>query len=256
MKVLCIGDVTSPGGIEHLHRDLWNFRRAHGIDLCVVNGENASLITGISPELADKLFLAGADVISGGNHTLRNKNAYSYLDDQEAILRPLNFGDGAPGHGACITDADGKRILVGCVMGTVHMDPVLDSPFDAVEKMLAEREGQYDFALLDIHAEATGEKLALAHAFDGRFAAIFGTHTHVPTADLQILPRGTGYVSDLGMCGERGGILGMDAACVIRRMRTRLPHRFSVAEGECKADGVILTWDENGKTVACERVSF
>lgn len=254
MKILCIGDVTSPAGVGHLERKLRAFRRERAIDLCVVNGENASLITGISPDLAERLFLAGADVISGGNHTLRNKAAYRYLDDTACILRPLNFGDGAPGHGYCITEACGKRVLVACAMGNVHIDPVLDSPFDAIEKMLKAERGNYDLALLDIHAEATGEKLAVAHAFDGEFSVIFGTHTHVPTADLQILPKGTGYVTDLGMCGETGGILGMNADDVVLRVRSHLPIKFSVAPGACAADGCIFTIDQNGRTVSVERV--
>ena len=248
--------MTSPAGVDHLYQNLWKFRSARGIDFCVVNGENASLVTGISPELAERLFRAGADVISGGNHTLRNKAVYTYLDDTANILRPLNFGDGAPGRGFCITEACGKRILVACAMGNVHIDPVLDSPFGVIERTLDENAGRYDLALLDIHAEATGEKLAVAYAFDGRFSAIFGTHTHVPTADLQILPKGTGYVSDLGMCGETGGILGMNAEEVVRRIRSHLPGRFSAASGSCAADGCIFTLDAAGKTTSCERVRF
>ena len=139
-------------------------------------------------------------------------------------------------------------------MGNVHIDPVLDSPFAAVDRMLAERAGKYDIAVLDVHAEATGEKLALAYAFDGKFSVVFGTHTHVPTADLQILPRGTGYVSDLGMCGETGGVLGMNAEEVVARMRSHLPLKFSAAQGPCAADGCVFTLSPDGKTTACERV--
>lgn len=254
MKILCIGDLTSSGGAKLLKEKLWGFRRAHGIDLCLVNAENAGFITGASPEMADLLFSAGADVLTGGNHTLKNRGIYSYIDEHEYMLRPVNFSD-APGQGYCIVDAMGWRVMVINAMGNVHIEPTLDAPFDYIERALRREEGRYDFAILDIHAEATGEKLAVAHAFDGRISIIYGTHTHVPTADLQILPRGTGYVSDVGMCGESGGILGMDAECVVKRMRSHLPLKFEVAKGAPTADGVIFDIDTaSGRVRALERV--
>ena len=257
MNVLVIGDVTSPGGIEHLKKNLWRVRREYGIDLCIVNGENAAFITGISPALAEVLISSGADVITGGNHTLRNRSAYTYLDDTKEILRPINFGDGAPGHGYTIVDAMGYRVLVINAMGTLNIDPSLDSPFRYIEKALASEAGKYDFAVLDIHAEATGEKLAIAHAFDGRIGIIFGTHTHVPTADEQILPRGTGYISDVGMCGESGGILGLDADTVIERMRSHLPHSFKIATGAPVANGAVFKIDPtSGRVSDVKRINF
>lgn len=239
MKILCIGDVTGSGGVNLLCEKLWRFRRLYGVDLCIVNAENAAFITGASPEAAELLFKAGADVLTGGNHTLRNKAVYSYIDSHENMLRPLNFPD-APGQGYTVTDVLGYRVMVISAMGNVHIEPNLESPFACIERALRREEGRYDFAVLDIHAEATGEKLAVAHAFDGRINVVFGTHTHVPTADMQILPRGTGYVTDLGMCGESGGILGMDAESVVKRMRTSLPYKFEVARGEPKADCVLF----------------
>lgn len=243
MKILVIGDVTSPSGIEHLKRNLWKFREKNGIDLCVVNGENASFVTGISAELAEILLRSGADCITGGNHTLRNKRAYTYLDDTSEILRPLNFGDDAPGHGYTIIDCLGYRVMVINALGRVNMTPVLDSPFTHIDKLLVSENGNYDFAILDIHAEATGEKLAIGYAYDGKINVIFGTHTHVQTADRRILPNGSGYISDVGMCGESEGILGMDAETVVLRMRSNLPHNFKAASGKCHADGVIFTID-------------
>lgn len=257
MKILVIGDVTSPSGIEHLKRNLWKFREKWGVDFCVVNGENASFITGISPELAEVLLRSGADCITGGNHTLRNKKAYTYLDDTREILRPLNFGDCAPGRGYTILDCNGYRIMVINALGRVHIDPVLDSPFNAIDRLLREEEGNYDFAILDFHAEATGEKLAIGYAYDGKINVIFGTHTHVQTADGQILPRGTGYISDVGMCGESGGVIGMDADAMILRMRTNLPHPFKSASGRCHADGVIFTLDtSSGRVTQVTPVGF
>ncbi len=257
MKILVIGDVTSPAGIEHLKRNLWKFREENKVDFCVVNGENAAFITGISPELAEILLRAGADCITGGNHTLRNRKTYTYLDDTAEILRPINFGDGAPGRGYTILDCMGYRILVINALGRVHIDPVLDSHFGYIDRVLREEEGNYDFSILDFHAEATGEKLAVGYAYDGRINIIFGTHTHVQTADGQVLPGGTGYITDVGMCGESGGILGMDAETVVLRMRSNLPHAFRAAEGKCHADGVIFTLDtKTGRVTEVTPVGF
>ena len=242
MRILAIGDVTGAGGVKLLREKLWSFRRAKGVDLCIVNAENAGFITGASPEAAEALFSAGADVLTGGNHTLRNRAVWSYIDDEPRMLRPINFPD-APGSGYCVIDIGGYRVMVISVMGTVHIEPTLDSPFGAIDRLLEREEGKYDFAIMDIHAEATGEKLAIAHAYDGKIAVIFGTHTHVPTADMQILPLGTGYVTDVGMCGESGGILGMSPESVVARMKSRLPLRLEAAEGAPVADCVLFDYD-------------
>lgn len=257
VNILVIGDVTSPLGIDHLKRNLWRVRKENKIDFCVVNGENASFITGISEELADILLSAGADAITGGNHTLRNRSVFTYLDDKSEVLRPINFGDGAPGHGYAILDGAGYRILVINALGNIHMDPVLDSPFSYIDKLLAREAGNYDFSILDIHAEATGEKLAFGYAYDGKINVVFGTHTHVQTADERILPRGTGYISDVGMCGESGGVLGMDAECVVERMRTKIPYKFKAASGAPVANGVIFTFDTaKSRVTEIKRISF
>ena len=257
MKILVIGDVTSPSGLEHLKRNLWKFREKNGIDFCVVNGENASFVTGISGELAEILLRSGADCITGGNHTLRNKKAYSYLDDTDEILRPINFGDDAPGHGYAILDCNGYRVMVINALGRVNMNPTLDSPFTHIDRLLRMEEGNYDFAILDFHAEATGEKLAVGYAYDGKINIVFGTHTHVQTADGRTLPNGTGYISDVGMCGESEGILGMDPDVVVLRMRSNLPHSFKAASGRCHADGVIFTLDNSsGRVIEVKPVGF
>ena len=257
MRILAIGDVTSPGGVEHLSKKLWKFREENKIDMCVVNCENASFITGASGEIAEKLIKSGADCLTGGNHTIRNKAAYTALDDIEAFLRPINFGDGVVGHGYAIIDVNGYRVLVINAMGNIHIDPVLDSPYPYIDRVLAREEGKYDFCVLDIHAEATGEKLAIGYCYDGKINVIFGTHTHVPTADYLILPHGTGYVSDLGMCGESGGVLGMSPESVIEKMRNHVPNKFTLAVGECKADGVIFDLDTATKRVKnITRVKF
>ena len=249
MRILAIGDVTSPAGIEHLEKNLWKVRKEERIDFCVVNGENASFITGISPELAERLFTAGADVITGGNHTLRNSRIFNYIEEKNELLRPINFGGAVPGKGYALVDVMGYRFLVINAMGNVHIEPVLDSPYPYVDSLLERLAGQYDFSVLDIHAEATGEKAAIGYAYDGKINVIFGTHTHVQTADEIILPNGTGYISDVGMCGESGGVLGMDPACVVERMRNKIAHKFVVSCGACRANGVIFDIDTATKRV-------
>ena len=258
MKILVIGDVTSPLGLSHLKENLWRVRKETGADFAIVNGENASFITGIAKEAAEELFLAGADVITGGNHTLQNKLIHSYLDTTENILRPINFPGEAPGRGWCIREAkNGYRVLVINAMGNVHIDPVLDSPYSYIDKTLSQNEGRYDVSVIDFHAEATGEKGALAYNYDGRVSIIFGTHTHVPTADARILPNGCGYITDVGMCGESGGVLGIDGDCIAERMKTRLPSKFKPASGGAVANAALFTVDEKtGKTTAVQRFDF
>lgn len=257
LKILAIGDITSPGGALHLEKNLWAIRRKFGIDFCVVNGENASFISGISQDTAEKLLRSGADVITGGNHTMQNHQAQRMLDEFPEVLRPINYGDGAPGHGYTLINTGARRILVINAMGNVHIEPQLDMPYSYIETVLRKEKGNYDLSILDIHAEATGEKLAVAHTFDGRINVVFGTHTHVPTADASILPRGTGYISDVGMCGESGGILGMEIGSVIFKMKTKLPGKFKFAEGAPFADGVIFTVNEaNGRVTEIKRIKF
>ncbi len=252
-----MGDVTSPGGLAHLEKNLWGVRRRYGIDFCIVNGENASFITGISNEGAENLLRAGADVITGGNHTMQNYTSHRMLEEKQEVLRPINYGDAAPGHGYVIVSTGIQRILVVNAMGCVHIDPQLDAPYSYIDEVLRREKGNFDIAVLDIHAEATGEKLAVAHNYDGRISVIFGTHTHVPTADTSILPNGTGYVSDLGMCGESGGILGMEIRSVLYKMKTKMPGKFKCAEGEPYADAVIFSVDEAAKKVTeVKRIKF
>ena len=257
MNILAIGDVTSPAGLAHLKEQLWRVRREHRIDLCIVNAENASVITGASPDAADTLFASGADCLTGGNHTLRNKATYTYLDDTEAMLRPINFGDAAPGHGYAILDCNGYRVMVINAMGNIGIEPTLDNPYPYIDRALEREKGRYDIAVLDIHAEATGEKAALGYAYDGKISVVYGTHTHVPTCDEIILPGGTGYISDVGMCGESGGVLGMDPTLVVRQLRTRMPIRLEPASGAPRANGVIFDVNtSSGRVVSIERITF
>ncbi len=257
MRILALGDVVGQVAIEYLADKLWAFRSKEKIDFCVANGENATEIRGISAADAEALLGTGVDLITLGNHAFGMKDIYSYLDANEhSIIRPANYPTDAPGVGYTICDVGGWRVLCINVSGRVYLDP-LASPFDTVDRILEREDGRFDVALLDIHAEATSEKLALGRYFDGRVQVLFGTHTHVPTADEQILPHGSGYITDLGMCGPVDGILGTDADAVIYRFRTLMPTRFSVTSGAVRAQGAIFDVDESAKKVrGVRRVVF
>lgn len=257
MKILMVGDVTDPAGVQYLKEHLWEERRRRGIDFVAVNAENASFIGGADQTLAELLLEAGADVLTGGNHTMQRLSVHAFLENDGRMLRPLNYPAAVAGRGYTILDAQGYRMLVLNAMGTVHMEPTLDNPFYAIDRILDREAGHYDFAMLDFHAEAAGEKGAIAHYFDGRIQIIAGTHTHVPTADLQIMPKGTGFVTDLGMCGPTGGVLGIDAQVIIERSMLHLPKKYEAAQGPVFADGVIFTLDTSSKKVtSAERIRF
>ncbi len=256
-KLLAIGDVVGPTATAYIKEKLWTFRRANKINMVVCNGENAAPGNGLDPQSADKLIESGCDVLTAGNHIFKKREIRPYLDASPFLIRPANYPSGTtPGSGYTTVTVDGFTVLVMNVMGTVYLDP-LACPFDTVERILKKEEGSYDFAVLDIHAEATSEKIALGRHFDGRINVIFGTHTHVPTADVTILPKGSGYVTDLGMSGPHDGVLGVRADIIIEKFRTRLPVKFELAEGEIYVDGVLFTLDaDTGRVIAAERVKF
>ena len=256
MRILAIGDVVGAAAVEYLNRRLWDLRKKEKIDFVVANGENATDCRGVLPRDADALLAAGVDLITLGNHTYGMREIYSYLEDSERVIRPANYPATAPGCGYAILQVDGYRVLCINVSGRVFMEP-LASPFETVDRILERERGGYDFAVMDVHAEATSEKLAMAHYFDGRVAVTFGTHTHVQTADEQVLPRGSGYITDLGMCGPMDGILGTDREIVIERFRSMMPARFRLAEGEISAHGAIFEVDpDTGRVRDVKRVVF
>ena len=242
------------GGVEHLCSRLRRFKRENGIDLTVVNGENSAKWNGIDPCSAQALLDAGADVLTTGNHVFRINAFYDYLENERFVVRPLNFPSSAPGRGATIVDLGMSRVLIMNVMGTVGLEP-LGCPFEAVERALEENKGVYDVSVLDIHAEATSEKAAIARYFDGRINVVFGTHTHVQTADARILPKGTGFITDLGMCGPTDSILGVKSEIIIDKLRSHMPKKFEFAGGETEATGAIFTLD-SGKVTKVETVRF
>ena len=256
MKILAIGDIVGIKSVAYLADRLFRVRGELGVDMVVANGENATEIHGVSKREALAIFDAGVDVITLGNHAYRKSDICEVLSSDRNIIRPANYPPMAPGSGHLITEVKGKRVLCINVMGTAFME-ALSCPFEAVERILDSERVNYDVAILDIHAEATSEKIALGRYFDGRINVIFGTHTHVPTADEQILPKGSGYITDLGMCGPISGILGTDATAVIDKMRTKMPTRFIVASGDIKANAALFELDdETNRTKSVRRVKF
>ena len=256
MKILAIGDVVGKKALEHLKNNLWNIRDKYKIDFVVANGENASDIYGMSASDAETLLSSGVDLITLGNHAFSRRDIFSLLGDSQNIIRPANYPPLAPGGGYTILNIDGWRILGINVLGTAFMDS-LACPFATVDKILERESGNYDFAIMDVHAESTSEKCAIGLYFDGRIQMMFGTHTHVATADEQILPNGSGYITDIGMVGPKFSVIGADAKTVIERMRTKISCRLPIADGEIEASGVIFDFDTSSKKVkSINRIKF
>lgn len=256
MNILALGDIVGSDVISYIKRRLPQFKSDHCIDFTVANGENATAIKGLSREDAEAIFDSGVDFITGGNHIFGKRSLYPMLESDRRIIRPANYPGRVPGEGCRIVDVNSRRMLCMNVSGLVYMEP-LACPFETVEKMLDREKGRYDFALLDIHAEATSEKYAIARYFDGRIAIMFGTHTHVATADNQILPGGSAYITDLGMCGAKNGIIGAEPDAVIEKLRNHTPTAFVPAGVPFAAHGAVFKIDDNTyKPVSVERVTF
>ena len=256
MKILAIGDVVGRHALEYLEKNLWSQRNMLGADMVVVNGENASDIYGIGAADAEALLSAGADLITLGNHAFGRRDIYTMLGDSQSIIRPANYPPLAPGGGYTILNVCGYKALCINIMGTALMES-LACPFATVDRILDREAENYDFALMDIHAESTSEKIALARYFDGRISVMFGTHTHVQTADEQILPQGSGYITDLGMTGPVNSVIGSDIGSVIDRMRTKISCRLTVADGDIKATGALFDLDTDTRRVkSVSRVKF
>lgn len=250
--VLAVGDVVAPSGLKFLSRHLRALRRHYAVDFCVVNGENAAIL-GMKPEQAEEIFSAGADVITMGNHTWGKRELAAYLDDCEYVLRPANYAPQVPGRGWNVVETKAGEVTVIDLIGRVGMDYTPDNPFLCVEKIL--KQVQTRLIFVELHAEATSEKLAMGYHLDGKVTAVWGTHTHVPTADDQILPKGTGYVTDLGMTGPRWSVLGIRPELSIQKFRGDIPSRYEPASGACKLEAVLFTADsETGRCLRTERV--
>lgn len=248
MKILFLGDVMGRAGRRAVLENLPRLREAWKLDFVVVNGENASNGAGLSGEHAKLLLEAGADVLTLGDHAFDQKDMLQFIEKEPRVLRPLNFAKGAPGLGARVfQDGRGRKILVAQVLGNVFMKRAFDDPFSAIDEVLRRHPlgGAVQAALVDVHCEATSEKMGMGHFCDGRASLIVGTHTHVPTGDAQILPRGSGYLTDAGMCGDYDSVIGMEKVEPLRRFVTGMvKSRFTPAEGEATLSGVYVETDD------------
>ena len=252
LRVLAVGDVVGNPGMDRIRKSLRRLIRQTGADFTVVNGENASVV-GITPRQAEDILDAGADVITLGNHSFSKREIVPYLEDTDRILRPANYAPQTPGRGWAVYETRFGPIGVIDLIGRCNMDYGPDNPFLLAEKLLKKLDTR--LILVELHAEATSEKLAMGYMLDGKVSAVWGTHTHVPTADIRVLPQGTGYITDLGMTGPRDSVLGIRPELSIARFRGDLPERYRWAEGETKLEGALFTIDAaTGKCLKAERV--
>ena len=256
ISVLCIDDVIGTVGMKYLHKRLPTLKSLKKIDAVIVNGENSADTNGITPDSANYLLNCGVDLITTGNHSFQRKESYPLYENRNLpVIRPANYPSKAPGTGSAVIDIGRAQIRVLNMMGTVEMNPVLDCPFATSDALLEGIEEK--IVIMDFHAEATGEKRALACYLDGRISAMFGTHTHVQTADEQILPGGTGFITDVGMTGPVNSVIGVSIDAAIEKMKTKMPVRLSYADGECMLNAVLFTIDEkSGRTTAVERINI
>ncbi len=253
-KVLAVGDVVGDPGMDRIRRSLRYLKRRTQADFVIVNGENAAVV-GMTPNQAEDIFDAGADVITMGNHTFGKRELVTYLEDNSRVLRPANLAPQAPGKGWGLYDTKAGDVAVVDLIGRCNMDYGPDNPFLLVDKILKDIPAK--IVLVEIHAEATSEKLAMGYMLDGRVSALWGTHTHVPTADAQVLPKGTGYVTDLGMTGPKHSVLGIQPPLSIAKFRGDLPERYRWANGPTKLESVLFTIDAaTGKCRKAERVDL
>lgn len=261
LKILCVGDVVGRPGREAARQIIPSWRRDGRADFVVLNGENAAHGKGITRDSARELFAAGVDVMTMGNHTWDNKDIFSFIDNEPRLIRPLNFGPppDMPGHGWGVYEvAERPGIKVGVLnlQGLVHLPPMPTSPFHAAEQAVGVISTETPIIIVDFHAEVTSEKVAMGWFLDGRASCVFGTHTHVATADTRILPGGTAYQTDLGMTGGHDGVIGVKKEAVLRKFLVPLPVRHEVAEGDVRLNGLLVTIDPaTGRALDVERIS-
>ncbi len=247
MKILAIGDIVSKQGCLYLRKILTSLKKETGADIVIANGENSAVGNGVIPQSADFIFNSGVDVITLGNHSLKHREIYNYLDENEFIIRPANYHSSAPGRGMAIIDKGYCRVAVINLQGQVYLDSI-ENPFSAADRLIEEAKKQdAQIIIIDFHAEATSEKRALGFYLDGKISALYGTHTHVQTSDNQILPLGTGYVTDIGMTGPYYSVLGVKPECAIEKLRTGLPTRFTCEDGICVLEGCLFDIDNDTK---------
>jgi 2',3'-cyclic-nucleotide 2'-phosphodiesterase len=253
MKLIFVGDVVAGLGRRTLAALLPGLRERHRPDFVVVNGENVAGGVGITRKTAQELLELGADAITLGNHAYRHREVYEYLDTEARIVRPANYPKGSPGRGHTVVESDGRRLGVINLSGQVFLSAVR-SPFAEADALLAELRGRADAVLLDMHAEATSEKVAMGWHVDGRALACVGTHTHIPTADARVLPGGTAYVTDVGMTGPRGGVIGVKREQALERFLTLTQVRFETSDEDPWLNAVVVEGDARGLAVSIEQL--
>ena len=258
MRILVVGDVVGGAGCDFLRKRLPSLKRMKKIDLCIANGENAAQGNGLLPVTAEHLFDSGVDFITTGNHVYNRREIYDILDERDDIIRPANFYSGNPGKGYGIIDMGRTQVGVVNLLGNAFMSVNTENAFCCAERLIGELKNKCSIIVVDFHAEATGEKRAMGFFLDGKASVVFGTHTHVQTSDEQILPCGTGYITDVGMVGPKQTVLGVKSEIIISKMRTGMPSRFEVPEkADCILSACVFEVDEKtGKTVGVERISI
>ncbi len=254
MKILAVGDIVGEAGVRKLKEELPKIKKEYNIDFVITNGENSAGGMGINERNFNDMLEAGTNVVTMGNHTWGKKDIFKFIDHPQ-LLRPANYPKGVVGKGLGIYECKGKKIAVMNFMGRVDINILTENPFIMARDMINEIKDNVDMIIIDFHAEATAEKIAMARYLDGKITAIFGTHTHVQTADEQILPNGTAYITDIGMTGPKNSVIGMDAQASIKRFETTLPEKYKLAEGECMLNSVIFEIDdETNKAVGITRI--
>ncbi len=256
MKVFFIGDIFAKTGRSVLTDRLKGLKDLYGWDFCIANAENAAGGKGINFNTADDIFNCGVDAITMGNHTWARKEILNFIDSCSKLIRPANYPKGVPGKGRMVLEKNGIRLGLVNLLGRIYMDMPCDCPFQAADREISVLKQQCQAILIDIHAEATSEKAALAHYVDGRASAVLGTHTHVQTADERILSGGTAFITDVGMTGPMDGIIGVDKAQIIQKFITGLPGHFEPAEGRLMLNAVLVTIDDKtGRALEIKRIS-
>jgi len=254
VKVLAVGDIVGEAGVRKLKGILPDLKKSDEIDFVVTNGENAAGGMGLIERNFKDLLEAGTDVVTMGNHTWGKKDIFKFIDHPQ-LLRPANYPKGVVGKGLGIYECKGKKIAVMNFMGRVDLNILTENPFVMAKEMVDELQGKVEMIFIDFHAEATAEKIAMGRFLDGKITALWGTHTHVQTADEQILPNGTAYITDLGMTGPKESVIGMDINASLKRFETTLPEKYKLAEGECILNAVEFEIDdETNKVTEIKRI--
>jgi len=253
VRLLIVGDVFGAPGRLAIESRLGRLREELGVHFCVVNGENAADGAGLTPRLAERLIGAGADVVTLGNHVWRRAELAPYIDEAERIVRPANLSARAPGRGWTVAEAtDGTRVAVVNLLGALFFGDVPHGPFEVIDDIVERATRETPVIVVDFHAEATSEKIALARWLDGRVTAVVGTHTHVQTNDARVLPGGTAAITDVGMTGPHDSVIGVEADLAIQRMRTAMPIRFRPADGDVRIEALVVDCGADGRATACE----